>query len=130
MKPYQLLWIDHSNGNPSSFYQGYQLIGELQYDQEIVLQVIWNYYEKEEAIELMVNDVSLLATKPLEIATMEEVDRFSEICEDAIFTYSLDTIVESCYKDDFNALLALMKEDLQQRGMLHPNEFPHSWRVY
>ena len=74
MKPYQLLWIDHSNGNPQSFYQGYQLIGELQYDEETLLQVIWSYYDREEGFELSANDESLLGTYPLEIASMEEVD--------------------------------------------------------
>lgn len=62
MKPYELLWIDHSNGNTQSFYQGFQLIGELQYDEEILLQVVWSYYEKEEGIILYVNDETLLNT--------------------------------------------------------------------
>ena len=130
MKDYQLLWIDHSDGNPQSFYQGYQLIGELKYDDEILLQVVWSYYEQEEGIELYVNDVTLLDTKPLEVATMQEIDTFSEICENAMLTYALDDVVESCYKADFNALLKVMKEDLIQRKMLHPDSFPWSWRVY
>jgi hypothetical protein len=130
IKPYQLLWIDHSDGNPQSFYQGYQLIGEMQYSEDVLIQVIWSYYEEEEAVEIFMNDQSLLETKPLEIASMEEVDRFSEICEEAFFSYYSDDVVESCYKKDCNELLAIMKKDLTERKMLHPDQFPWSWKVY
>ena len=129
MKPYQLLWIDHSNGNPQSFYQGYQLIGELQYEEETLLQVIWSYYDREEGIELYANDESLLGTKPLEIASMEEVDRFSEICDQAFLIYQMDSIVEPCYRQDFNDLLKVMHDDLSKRKMLHPDQFPWIWNI-
>ncbi|MEE0831548.1 MAG: hypothetical protein UIM26_08815 [Longicatena sp.] len=129
MKPYQLLWIDHSNGNTQSFYQGFQLIGELQYDEEILLQVVWSYYEKEEGIILYVNDETLLNTKPLEIASMVELDHFGEVCDQAIFTYELEDQVEPCYVNDFNNLLNVMHDDLTKRQMLHPQQFPFTWKI-
>jgi hypothetical protein len=129
MKPYQLLWIDHSNGNTQSFYQGFQLIGELQYDEEILLQVVWSYYEKEEGIILYVNDETLLNTKPLEIASMTELDHFGEVCDQAIFTYELEDLVEPCYVNDFNDLLNVMHDDLTKRQMLHPQQFPFTWKI-
>lgn len=121
--------IDHADGKDLPWYQGYQGIAQTQAEDGNLLQIIWVSFEQEETLNLYVNDESLLGYPPLARASMDEVDKFAMIRDNAIEIYDINDPIDTPYEERFNEMLEELHIALQKKGWLDEETYAWSWKI-